>query len=222
MRDGELYSVPLAAGVKIYAGGIVVAGADGYARPGRADGGDAYLGRAEARVDNTGGADGAVSVMVRRGRAHLWNNHGSDAVTQASVGRLCYVADDETVAASSDAGARSPAGVVLCVEGSNHADGAGVWVAGEYLSESRVIRHEATIDFEEIAAGGLGESGEIAVAGAALGDAVAVGLPAAVQAGLVFDGRVTEKGKIRVRAQNVTASAVDAAGAKYVLTIVRG
>lgn len=122
MKDGELVAVPIAANVKVYAGGLTAANSTGYATPGAAAATLTYLGRAEETVDNTGGAAGAKTVLVRRGKAFKYKNSGADAVTQAEFGKTCYIVDDETVAKTDGAGARSAAGKVVGVE----ADG--VWV----------------------------------------------------------------------------------------------
>lgn len=121
-KDGELTLVPVAANAKVYAGALVVANAAGYGAPGSVATTHTYLGRADEFVDNTGGADGAKTVPVRIGKAFKWKNHGADPVTQASLGKDCYVVDDETVAATNGGNTRSAAGKVFLVE----ADG--VWV----------------------------------------------------------------------------------------------
>lgn len=122
MKDGELIPVPLAADAVIETGKIAVADGNGYGAAGSAATGLTYLGRAEQSVDNTGGANGDKTVMVRRKKAFLWKNSGTDAVTQASQGKVCYIEDDETVAATDGTGTLSPAGIVIGL------DGAGVWV----------------------------------------------------------------------------------------------
>ena len=121
MKDGELIAVPIATAKKIFAGSLVAANATGYATPGAVAATLTYLGRAEETVDNTG-ADGALSVLVRRGKAFKFANSAADAVTQASMGKVCYIEDDQTVSATSDTGARSAAGKVIGVETD------GVWV----------------------------------------------------------------------------------------------
>lgn len=113
--DGQMFEVPAAAGVIIPAGTIVCTDANGYAVPGAATAGLAYLGRAEEHVNNRDGATGDVHVMVRRLKAFRWANDSGDAVTQASVGRDCYVADNQTVSKSDGGGTRPRAGVVLTV-----------------------------------------------------------------------------------------------------------
>jgi hypothetical protein len=122
MKDAEIVSVPVAANAVIYAGAIVVANASGYAAPGSMAANLTYLGRADRYVDNTGGANGDKTALVRRGKAFKWKNSSSDALTQAELGKICYIVDDETVAKTDGTSSRSAAGIVLGIE----ADG--VWV----------------------------------------------------------------------------------------------
>ncbi len=120
--DGELIPVPVGAAKTIYAGALIAADATGYAIPGATATTLTALGRAEEYVDNSGGADGAVNVLVRRGKAFKFANDGSDPVGQAQMGTDCYIVDDQTVAATDGTGTRSVAGKVLGVESD------GVWV----------------------------------------------------------------------------------------------
>jgi hypothetical protein len=122
MKDGGLVVVPVAANTKCFAGGIAVANATGYAAPGTTATGLTYLGRFEMTVDNTSGAAGAQNISVRRGKAFKWKNSGTDAVTQAELGKTCYIQDDETVAKTDGTGTRSAAGKVVGI------DSSGVWV----------------------------------------------------------------------------------------------
>lgn len=117
-----LVSVPVAAGARIFAGALVVANANGYAAPGTTSTTVTYLGRAEQGVDNTSGGNGAVSVNVRRAHAFRWKNSAADAVTQAELGKVVYIVDDETVAKTNGGNTRSAAGKVVEI------DDAGVWV----------------------------------------------------------------------------------------------
>lgn len=121
MKDAELIAVPMAA-VKIHAGALVAANATGYATPGAVATTLTYLGRAEEQKDNTGNAPGAKTVLVRRGKVFKFLNSGADAVTQAEMGKTCYIVDDQTVAKTDGTGTRSAAGKVLGV------DADGVWV----------------------------------------------------------------------------------------------
>ena len=121
-KDGEAIPVPVAAGKKIYAGSLVVANATGYAEPGSTATTLTAHGRAESRVDNNGGANGAKTIVVARKRAFKFANLASDLVSQAGLGKDCFIADDQTVAKTNGGTTRSIAGQVLGVE----ADG--VWV----------------------------------------------------------------------------------------------
>lgn len=118
--DPGLIAVAVAAGSEIFAGALVVINASGYAAPGSAATGLTYFGRADEHVDNSAGLDGAVTVNVRRGKAFQWKNDGS--ITQASLGKTCYIVDDETVAATDGTGTRSAGGTIVQI------DSDGVWV----------------------------------------------------------------------------------------------
>jgi len=122
MKDNGLVTIPVAAGVRIHAGAIIVANATGFAAPGTTALNLIYEGRAEEAVDNTGGADGAVTVKVRTGKRFKFKNLAADPVTQASQGKVAYIVDDETVAATNGAGTRSAAGIVTNV------DADGIWI----------------------------------------------------------------------------------------------
>lgn len=120
LKNAELIGVEVAAGAKIHAGALVVADADGYAAPGSTATGLTYIGRAEEAVDNTGGADGAVAVLVRRRHAFKWGNDGS--ITQAHLMKTAYIVDDQTLAATDGTGTRSAAGRIVGI------DTDGVWI----------------------------------------------------------------------------------------------
>lgn len=122
MKDGEVVAVPMAANAKIFAGALTVANATGYAAPGSTATTLTYLGRAEEYKDNTGGADGAMTILVRRKKAFKWKNAAADLITQAELGKTCYIVDDETVAKTNGGNTRSAAGKVVGIESD------GVWV----------------------------------------------------------------------------------------------
>ena len=215
-RDAELVYVPLKAAAVVYAGGIAVADS-GYAKAGVKAPGLQALGRFEEAADNTGGADGAKSALVRTKGAFLFENAaGADAVTAAQRGQVCWIEDDETVAGSAGAHARSAAGIVIAVGDD------GVWVdMGVRATPLRILSKSMAVDFPSIAARSSNDQ-DIAVPGAAVGDQVVIGLPAAVQAGLVFDARVSAAGTVKLRASNFTAAAVDAAEATYTVGVIKG
>lgn len=205
MQDAELIPVPIAANVKIFAGALVAANASGLATPGAVSAALTYLGRAEAAVDNTGGAASAKTVMVRRNKAFKWGNAAADAVTQAALGKPCFIYDDSSVALTSANGTRSVCGIVLGV------DSDGVWVGPVTMAEKSAT---ASLDFPSIAAAASADL-TIALPGAAVNDSVSLGLPAAPTAGLVFQAFVSAADTVTVRATNITAAAVDAAPATY-------
>lgn len=120
-KDGELVPVPLAA-VKAYTGGLAAINAAGFATPGAVATTLKYFGRFEETVDNSAGAAGAKSVLVRRNKAFKWLNHGADPVVQADLGATCYIVDDQTVAKTNGGNTRSAAGKVIQV------DADGIWV----------------------------------------------------------------------------------------------
>lgn len=78
----------------------------------------------------------------------------------------------------------------------------------------------ASLDFGSIAAAASAEL-TIAVAGAAVGDSVALALPAAPTAGLVFQAFVSAANTVTLRATNITAGAIDPAAASYGVTVFK-
>lgn len=120
LKSTEVIVVGIAAGVRIYAGALVVANAAGFAAPGSTAVGLTYLGRAEEFVDNRDGAAGAATVEIRRGKAFKWANDGT--VVQANLFKTAYIVDDQTVAAADAGGTRSAAGRIVGI------DSDGVWV----------------------------------------------------------------------------------------------
>jgi hypothetical protein len=78
----------------------------------------------------------------------------------------------------------------------------------------RTLVSVATLDFPSISAAST-QTLTVTVPGAAVGDVVAIGLPATVNAGIVFDARVSAADTLTVRAMNITASPVDPASATY-------
>lgn len=210
MKDKELVSVLVAASSKVVAGGIACVNATGFAVPGSASAVLTYLGRYDQTVDNTAGADGALSVVVRREKAFKFGNYASDLVVQADIGKQCYIYDDQAVAHTSSNNTRSVAGIVLGV------DTDGVWVGENPLGLKKSAT--ATLDFASINAVSSADL-TITLPGAAVGNTVSLGLPAAPQAGLVFFAFVSAANTVTVRAMNITAGALDAASASYTVSI---
>lgn len=113
--DGLLREIGVKTNVKIYAGALVVSDG-GVAAPGRTATGLVAIGRAEQTIDNTGGADGAQRIRVRRG-VFGFRNKADDAILAADIGKDCYIVDDETVARTSATNTRSLAGKVFQIDG---------------------------------------------------------------------------------------------------------
>jgi hypothetical protein len=121
-RDGRYDTVKVAGNTKIYGGTIVVL-EGGYAKPGRSAAGLVALGRATESVDNTGGQNGDKTIVVERSELDvdfLYGNDTTKPVSQADVGKDCFILDDETV--TGDGTDRSAAGKVVEVVSS------GVWI----------------------------------------------------------------------------------------------
>ena len=122
-RPGTDRALPVAAGVTIHAGSLVVLNAAGFAQPGDAAAATHIaVGRAEQRVDNAGGLDGDRTVRVQCGIFRWGNSAAGEEVALTHIGGPCYVVDDQTVAATDATGTRSAAGTVFDV------DVQGVWV----------------------------------------------------------------------------------------------
>lgn len=122
MKDSEVLILSVGANVRIYGGALVALNATGYVVPGAVTTTLTYIGRAEQSISNIGGADGGQSVAVRRKKAFKFSNHAADLVTQADMGKVCYIVDDQTVAKTNGTNTRSAAGKVVGI------DVDGVWI----------------------------------------------------------------------------------------------
>lgn len=78
----------------------------------------------------------------------------------------------------------------------------------------------ATLDFPSIAAGAIATL-TIAVANAAVGDSVALGPPATIDAGLMWCGYVSAAGIVTVRLFNTTAAPIDPGSAGWKVNVER-
>lgn len=121
LRLGDHRVEPMAAAVKVFMGAIVMRNAAGYVTKGATATGCIGVGRASDTFDNSAGAAGDLRCEYRTG-IFGFANLAADLVTQADVGKLCYIADDQTVAKTDGTATRSPAGYVDGIEGST------VWV----------------------------------------------------------------------------------------------
>ncbi|MBE0529530.1 MAG: hypothetical protein IH626_01800 [Rhodospirillales bacterium] len=120
-RTGDVFSFPVAAATKIYAGALAVLNA-GVAEGGSTAVGLVAVGRAEEQVDNSAGAAGELKVRVAKGTFRFANSAAADEITLSEVGASAYIVDDQTVAKTDGTGTRSVAGTIVDV------DDLGVWV----------------------------------------------------------------------------------------------
>lgn len=101
-----------AATAVIYSGSLVAKGGTGsaFVTKATATGGQVIGYNAGDKIDNSAGADGAIELKEGQcecGRVRLVN--GSSSLTNAHIGQLCYVVDDQTVALTGSV----PAGVLM-------------------------------------------------------------------------------------------------------------
>lgn len=94
-KEVQLLGYPMATNTVIYKGTIVAINAGGYAIPGTDTAGLlGVAGIAEEYVSNNPGANGAKKIKVRSGRAF---DLTATSITQAMVGTIMYIVDDQTV-----------------------------------------------------------------------------------------------------------------------------
>jgi hypothetical protein len=98
----------------VFKGGLVATDNTGFVVSGTAIGatGLKIWGIATKDVNNTGGANGALTVDVVRG-VYPFANLGGDPVAQADVGNTCFADDDQTIRKTSNTSTRSNAGVLI-------------------------------------------------------------------------------------------------------------
>ncbi|WP_423206716.1 hypothetical protein E2974_18115 [Paracoccus yeei] len=116
-RLGNRRSGLVAAGVRIFAGALVMRTATGHLAPGATATGAVGVGRSDIAANNTGGVAGAIHLDWHPGTFSFNNAAAADLVTLADVGKLCFIVDDNTVARTNGSATRLPAGIVDDVEG---------------------------------------------------------------------------------------------------------
>lgn len=100
----------------------ITGGNAGYYQPGATAVGLFAMGRFEVSFDNTTGVNGAadatgkLGAKVRSGAFQYNSGTGVDAITQATVGQMAWIIDDQTVGATDGGGTRSPAGPILAID----------------------------------------------------------------------------------------------------------
>ena len=91
-KDPGYKAFPIMANVRIFKGTKVAINSTGFAVPATNAANQRVVGVADAGVDNTGGASGAKNVTVREGVYRF----AASSITQAMVGQMMYVVDDQT------------------------------------------------------------------------------------------------------------------------------
>ena len=93
-KEGDYAAYQVKSNAEIFAGSLVCIDPTGHAVPGSDTAGLKFLGISRGYVDNTGGADGALSVEVwRHGSFEL----ATTDMTKGNVGDSVFVVDDQTV-----------------------------------------------------------------------------------------------------------------------------
>lgn len=86
--------------------------------------------------------------------------------------------------------------------------------------DTQILRASQVIDYGSIAAG-ASEDQTITVTGAAVGDPVIIGLPSAIETGLVFTAFVSASNTVTLRASNITGSPINPASATFNAMVLR-
>lgn len=93
-KEGDYAAYQVKANAKIFAGSLVCIDSTGYAIPGSDTAGLKFVGISRGYADNTGGANGDLSVEVwRRGSFEL----AATGMTRGNIGDSVFVVDDQTV-----------------------------------------------------------------------------------------------------------------------------
>lgn len=95
------------------------------------------------------------------------------------------------------------------------------FIAGTGATVTSILTATSTIDFGSISAGATSDSSGITVTGAATGNAVMVGAPAAIEAGLVVTAYVSAADTVKVRVANVTGSPINPASGSFTVVVLK-
>jgi hypothetical protein len=109
------------------------------------------------------------------------------------------------------------------------------WTNGDLITEAKMdaqstaiqqlqgllLSATTTLDPPSIAAETVWESGDIAVTGAAVGDAAVACPPATIASGLTWCAYVEASNVVRVRIANVSAGAIDPASATWGIRVIK-
>lgn len=118
---GRQTSFPVASGVKVYQGALLVLNSNGEVAPATTATGLTPIGRSDGEYPLSTIA-GEFLVDTRIGVFNYISGGGADTIAIKDRGKFCYIIDDQTVGLTSGGGTRSVAGVVFDVTSD------GVWV----------------------------------------------------------------------------------------------
>ena len=120
-RKGIETDHPVKAATTIYAGALVAINSSGYALPAADASGLTVIGTALETADNAAGAAGDIRVKICREVVAVTN--GSNAITNAHIGKVVWIEDDNSVGTSPGTN-NVEAGICLGID----ADSSKVWV----------------------------------------------------------------------------------------------
>ena len=115
LRERTTNADPVAATQSIYMGGMVMLNAAGNLVKASADNTLKMRGIATATVVNA--AAGTIVESRTKVRGLYANSASGDLIGRANIGASCYVVDDQTVALTSNSGARPVAGKIDDIDG---------------------------------------------------------------------------------------------------------
>lgn len=204
----RLKSAPVAASTIIYGGSIVAINQAGYAVPASADPTLFVVGVAVATADNSAGAAADVLVDIERGVFSMNNSSSTSALTDNDIGRVCYAADDNTVARITAIGTLPPVGKCMGLDGSD------VLVEVGLLSQSENVHDLLIVAGADLSTTGqtrfvaLNSSGAVVLAATAGQAALGVLLNAPASGAVAI---VRRRGTVRMLAEEAITEGVNIA-----------
>lgn len=204
----RLKSAPVAASTIIYGGSIVAVNQAGYAVPASADPTLFVVGVAVATADNSAGAAADVLVDIERGVFSMNNSSSTSALTDNDIGRVCYAADDNTVARITAIGTLPPVGKCMGLDGSD------VLVEVGLLSQSENVHDLLIVAGADLSTTGqtrfvaLNSSGAVVLAATAGQAALGVLLNAPASGAVAI---VRRRGTVRMLAEEAITEGVNIA-----------
>lgn len=199
---------PVAASTIIYGGSIVAINQAGYAVPASADPTLFVVGVAVATADNSAGAAAGVLVDIERGVFSMNNSSSTSALTDNDIGRVCYAADDNTVARITAIGTLPPVGKCMGLDGSD------VLVEVGLLSQSENVHDLLIVAGADLSTTGqtrfvaLNSSGAVVLAATAGQAALGVLLNAPASGAVAI---VRRRGLVRMLAEEAITEGVNIA-----------